>query len=1019
MKHNIIFSTFFFIFLFSLSVFAGPITVTTTSRTGSFPLVSAGKSAILVVDPLDAEVVTIAAKALSGDIKLITGIQPEVVNLLGTDVPVIIGTIGKSKLIDSLVMMGKISTVDVAGKWETFSLSVVNNPFPGIASALVIFGSDPRGTAFGVFELSKLMGVSPFVWWADVLPKKRASLYITAGESIVGPPSVQYRGIFLNDEDWGLKPWAAKNMDPNVKDIGPRTYEHIFELLLRCKANYIWPAMHNCTKAFWYYPENPVLARRYQIVLGSSHCEQMLRNNEDEWRNNFVSEYGTSSGDWNWATNSTKIRRYWSDRVTQSKNQEAVYTLGMRGIADSGLPGYTTDVAKQAALKDIIANQREMLTTNLGKDASTVPQIFCPYKEALTIYRLGINLADDVTLAWADDNFGYIRQLSNPQEQLRSGGGGVYYHFSYWGVPESYLWLSTNSPTQASNELSKAYATNSKKLWVFNIGDIKPQEMEMQFGLDLAWDVNSWTPEKAYLYSKHWAAETFGDEFAESIGKIKQEYYRLAASGKPEHIYVVSYSDKEIRQRLTDYEKLVQASRAVQALIPARLQDAYYQLIAYTVEGAANMNVKILTARLSLEYAAAGKPEALDLSAKALAAYQNIIDLTKKYNTEIAGGKWNGMMNYAPQSFAHFYAPKVATVVNTDKPIPAPAGDSVFVIPASKYTSKNDAGQTIKNITGLGIEKSALTVLPLDMTTYTAANVTSAPYVEYNVPVSKGLNSIKVRCVPTFQVYTGLNLRYAISIEGVTPVFFNIATSAETPAWSANILQGFACGESEYQSAVNKTIKVRVYFTDPGLAISDLTICSTDETEFTKRMVNSDFEYKSKGVLNDGTTVNGIPYGWNMTGNLIGHSFGINNDATNFSGSNLCWVYSIPMPAKFSLSQSVKGLPAGEYVVRCRLAAFSGLLTNVRLFANNNVQYFGSQSDYGKNLTAGETNSFAGHTGSSNASPLLQEMAVKVSILNGDSLKVGILTSNLLKDSTSATTNAGWFKVDYFRIELL
>ena len=828
---RLIFPLILFSVLFLTShLYAGPIAVTETSTTGSFPLVASGKAAILVVDPLDAEVVTVAAKALSGDIKMITGIQPSVVNQLGNDIPVIIGTIGKSKFIDLLISTGKISTANVAGKWETFSLSVVNNPFPGVNTALVIFGSDPRGTAFGIFELSKLMGVSPMVWWADVLPKERASLYVTSGESIVGPPSVQYRGIFLNDEDWGLKPWAAKNMDLNVKDIGPRTYERIFELLLRCKANYIWPAMHNCTKAFWYYPENPVLARRYQIVLGSSHCEQMLRNNEDEWRNNFVSEYGTVSGDWNWATNSTKIKKYWSDRVTQSKNQEAVYTLGMRGIADSGLPGYSTDITKQAALKDIIANQRTMITTNLGKDASTVPQIFCPYKEALTLYRMGLDLADDVTLCWADDNFGYIRQLSNPQEQLRKGGGGVYYHFSYWGVPESYLWLSSNSPAQASSELSKAYATNSKKLWVFNIGDIKPQEMEMQFGLELAWDVNSWTPEKAYLYSKHWAAETFGDEFAESIGKIKQEYYRLAASGKPEHIYVVSYSDKEIQQRLADYENLVKASRAVQALIPERLQDAYYQLIVYPVEGAANMNVKILTARLSLKYAAAGRPEALNLSAKALTAYQNIIDLTKKYNTEIAGGKWNGMMNYAPQSFAHFYAPHVATVVNTDKLISAPAGDSVFVIPASKYTTKNDAGKTIKNIVGLGIQESALTVWPLDMTVYSARNVISAPYVEYKVPVWKGVNSIKVRCVPTFPVYTGLNLRYAISVNGALPVFFNIATSAETPAWSKNILQGFACGESKYQTTVNKTIRVRIYFTDPGLAISDLTVSSKNET---------------------------------------------------------------------------------------------------------------------------------------------------------------------------------------------
>ncbi|MDD4990982.1 MAG: glycosyl hydrolase 115 family protein [Paludibacter sp.] len=1004
MRHTIhsLFFSLSFLFL-SLATYAEPITITELAGQGSFPLVASGKSATLVVDSSDAEVVTIAATALSGDIKLITGIQPVVANQIGNGLPVIIGTLGKSKLIDSLATTGKISTANIVGKWETFSLSVVSNPFPGVDNALVIFGSDPRGTAYGVFELSRLMGVSPMVWWADVTPKSRSSIYITAGESIVGPPTVQYRGIFINDEDWGLQPWAAKTFDP-VGDIGPKTYEKVFEMLLRVKANYIWPAMHPSTHSFNYFADNKVVAGRYSIVMGSSHHEPLLYNTLKDW------PYASSA--WNPFTNLPTIMTELEKRVISNGKYENLYTLCMRGAGDGPMPGTLNE--QTTKLQECIGLERGLLAKYINPDTTKVPQVFFPYKEVLLQYNNGLKVPDDVTLGWVDDNFGYIRQLSNPTEQLRSGGSGVYYHFSYWGVPDDYLWLSSNSPSLCSSEMSKAYALNAKKLWIFNVGDIKPQEMELQFAMDFAWDVNAWTPEKSHLYSTQWAAETFGAEFGESIGQIKQEYYRLAASGKPEHLVSISYTYQEINQRIADYERLVTAAKAVQAQIPARLQDAYFQLIEYPVEAAANMNVKILCARQSLAYAGQGKPEALDLSAKAISAYENIVNLTKKYNTEIAGGKWNGIMDYAPRGLARFYDPTVATKVNTDA-LPAASVDSVKVIPAANYTTKNEAAYTISNVEGLGVEKSALSVWPLNMTTYTAANVTSAPYVEYDVPVAKGTNSITVRCLPTFPLYTTLTLRYAVSVDGSAPVFVNIANAAETTAWSNNLRNGYVFGESKYQSTTAKTIKVRVYFTDPGVVLSALTVSGIYVNALTEQLVNPNFEYKSAGVLNDGTTVRGIPYGWSSTGTLLGNSYGINSDGSNYSGSNLCWMNSTPMPAKFELYQTVKNLPAGEYIVRCRLAAFTGLLTNVRLFANNYVQYFGNQTDYVSNLTTGETNTFAGYTASSTA--LLQEMAVKVPIFKGDSLKLGVRSSNITSNGTAATTNAGWFKVDHFRLE--
>lgn len=989
---------------------ANSITVSNTFQAGSFPLVASGQAATIVIDANDAEVVEIVATAFSKDIKLITNIQPTVVKSLGAiTLPVIVGTLGKSALVNQLESTGKISTDKVKGQWETFCISVVNNPVAGVAQALVIYGSDPRGTAFGVFELSKMMGVSPLVWWADVVPTKHENLYITQGESVFGPPSVQYRGIFINDEDWGLQPWAAKTFDP-VKDIGPATYEKVFELLLRVKANYCWPAMHNCTNSFNYFADNKVVAGKYAIVMGSSHHEPLLYNTGRDWP--------YASSDWNPFTNLPTIMAELEKRVVSNGNYENMYTLCMRGAGDGPMPGTLNE--QTTKLQECIGLERDLLKNHINADAAKVPQVFFPYKEVLLQYNNGLNVPEDVTLGWADDNHGYIRQLSNPTEQLRSGGSGVYYHFSYWGIPDDYLWLASNSPTLASSEMSKAYALNAKKLWVFNVGDIKPQEMELQFAMDLAWDVNAWTPEKSHLYSKQWAAETFGDQFGESIGQIKQEYYRLAASGKPEHLVSITYTDNEINKRIADYEELVVASRLVQAQIPAILQDAYFELIAYPVEAAANMNIKILCARQSITQASQGNPEALNLSSKALTAYENIVNLNKKYNTEIAGGKWNGIMDFAPRGLARFYSPTLATQISTTG-LPAPIQDTVNVIPAANYTTKNDAGYKISNIEGLGTENNALSVWPLNLTAYTEANVTSAPYVEYDVPVSKGTNSIGVRCLPTFPLYTTFGLRCTVSIDGATPLFVNVATAAETSAWSRNVLLGYSVGESKYQSLTNKIIKVRVYFTDPGLVLTAVTTSGIYVNALTEQLINPNFEYKSAGVLNDGTTVRGVPYGWNITGSLNGNSYGINSDGSNYSGSNLCWMNSTPMPSKFELFQTVKGLPAGEYIVRCRLAAFSNMMTNVRLFANNYVQYYGLATDYASNMTTGETNTFANWTPepASGVAANLHEMAVKVVLLQGDSLKLGIRSSNITSNGAAATNNSGWFKVDYFRLELM
>lgn len=802
-----------------------PITVSNRYNADYFPLVSQHKAAKLYVDQNDAEVVHIAATDFSKDVELITGVAPAVVNQTqtATDYPVIIGTLGKSKMIDELAKSGKIDASKVRGKWETFSIGIVNNPFKNVKQALIIFGSDRRGTAFGVFELSRMMGVSPLVWWADVKPEHQDGIYVSPGISIEGPPSVKYRGIFLNDEDWGLQPWAAKNIDPDVKDIGPKTYEKIFELLLRLKANYIWPAMHPCTKAFWYYKDNPKMADKYAIVLGASHCEPMLRNNVFEWADNYQTEYGVKPGEWRYDLNKQQIYNYWDDRLKESHNIDAVYTVGMRGIHDGSMPGPKSATEKVKLLEQVIKDQREILNKRIGKPAEQVPQIFCPYKEVLNLYQAGMKLPDDVTIAWADDNHGYIRQLSDPEEQKRSGGAGVYYHLSYWGSPNDYLWLSSISPSLTSYEMTKAYNFGAGRLWVFNVGDLKPAEMEIQFSMDLAWDVKRWSPENAGGYARSWAAETFGPQFADEIAQIKATYFRLAAAAKPEHMNVVNFTIQEADQRLKDYQSIAIQAEALAAKMPSRLKDAFFELIRYPVEGARLMNEKILYARKA--QITTGEPSAL-YAKQAKAAYDRIQELTAQYNTSTAGGKWNGIMSSHPRDQKVFKMPDVEPA--TDRSIIKIPEAPSQIIPASAYLNKKDSGSShITTIDGLGIDGKGISVMPFIVKSFEKDQLKDAPYVEYQVNLAAGDNQITIKCLPTFRIYAGLNMRYAISINQEEPQFVDLNTKAESKAWEQNVLRGYMQGETVYHSATAAKATVRIYMTDPSLVISQIAVAGS------------------------------------------------------------------------------------------------------------------------------------------------------------------------------------------------
>ncbi|HEU5396419.1 MAG TPA: glycosyl hydrolase 115 family protein, partial [Verrucomicrobiae bacterium] len=397
--------------------------------------------ATIVTDTNDAAVVQLAANFFADDVQRVTGHRPAVANTPAKAASVILaGTLGHSAVIDRLAASGKLADLDkIRGRWEATLWEIVDHPLPGVDRALVIVGSDRRGTAYGFMQLSEKIGVSPWYWWADVPPQHHETLAARVPSPQVDMPGVKYRGFFINDEDWGLNPWASKTFDPKFGNIGPKTYEKVFELMLRLRLNYLWPAMHACSTEFGATPENYLLADKFAIVAGSSHCEPMLCNNV-HWNEK-------EKGPWNYSLNRDTIHSYWEDNVKARSAEEAVWTLGIRGIHDRSMETPPRALPDKIKLVDqVIQDQRELLDRYVATNWGPVAQCFVPYKEVLPIYDAGLKVPDDVTLVWVDDNFGYLRRLSNPAERQRSGGAGVYWHISYYGGPHSYTWIDTTAP---------------------------------------------------------------------------------------------------------------------------------------------------------------------------------------------------------------------------------------------------------------------------------------------------------------------------------------------------------------------------------------------------------------------------------------------------------------------------------------------------------------------------------------------------------------------------------------------
>lgn len=495
---------------------------------------------------------------------------------------IIVSTMGKN---NPLMTSLQVDFSSLEGKKQGFMIKVLPN------NKLLVVGSDRHGTAYGIMELSRMIGVSPWEWWADVIPRKRDFFELPKDFEIVQSPSVEYRGIFINDEDWGLMQWSSLNYEPWHKPgrIGPRTNERIFELMLRLRANYYWPAMHECTEPFFLTEGNREMAEKYGIYIGGSHCEPMASSTAVEW-------HRRGKGKYDYVNNPNEVYKFWEERVKEVSKQDILYTIGMRGVHDGQMNGAKTIEEQRKVLERVLVDQRTLLQKYVNPDITKVPQVFIPYKEVLDIYNSGLQVPEDVTLMWCDDNYGYIRHFPTAEERARKGGNGVYYHVSYWGRPHDYLWLGTFSPYLLFQQMKLAYDRGIQKMWILNVGDIKPAEYQIELFLDMAWDIEKVAKGGVWTHLESFLKREFGESIGKTLCPVMNEHYRLAYIRKPEFMgntRVEEYRNSEyfqtvkdlpwssayLKQRVEDYNELSDKVQMIDSQIPDNRKDAFFQLV--------------------------------------------------------------------------------------------------------------------------------------------------------------------------------------------------------------------------------------------------------------------------------------------------------------------------------------------------------------------------------------------------------------------------------------------------------
>tara|TARA_R110002012_G_scaffold34820_5_gene100041 strand:+ start:19724 stop:22240 length:2517 start_codon:yes stop_codon:yes gene_type:complete len=797
-----------------------------------FELVTVEKKTAIIYDATGPALDSISAHLLAQDIERVTGFKPKVTSRI-TEISGNVIVIGNndSQLISNLVKDQK--RLSAENRWETYSHRLLINPVANVEKALIISGADARGTAYGVFSISQKIGVSPWYWLADVTPTPQENLVLAIEDFQSMSPAVQFRGIFINDEDWGLQPWAAKTFEPGTGDIGPKTYAKVFELLLRLRANTIWPAMHPSTKAFFHYPGNVQMAKDYEIVLGSSHAEPMLRNNVDEWDHD-------SMGDFNYFSNKKRVLKYWEERIQEAQDVNGIYTIGMRGVHDSGMEGAKTTADAAAILNDVIKDQRDLLQKHIG-DPKKVPQVFTVYKEVLDLYEYGLDLPEDITLMWTDDNYGYIRQLSNAEERKRSGGSGVYYHASYWGRPHDYLWLSTTHPALIREELLKAYNTGADKIWILNVGDIKPAEYNTQFFMDLAFEPEKFKNPNSYQkHMQDFYGRIFGENLALGISELRHDYYELAWLRKPEfmgwsqteptratHLTEFSLSAEydEITTRIEKNESLQKKVYTIQNNIPKPLTDAWFELVVYPVLASSAMNKKFLYRDLATHYSKIDNQKSEEFKNAIRANYEKIEQLTSTYNS-LAAGKWKGIMDFKPRRLPVFELPEILD--NESKSTEAPK--LALVRNAADYTHATnfEAGYP-QQLNGLGYTQKIIQFATSDASRINTIT-DSTPVLSYNIELSEDLKNaeLTLMVLPNHPITGIQRLQIGVQLNDNAIKLLDFKTTGRSEEWKQNVLRNQARKAVTLGALKSGNHSIKIYRLDPGVLLDYFILAEKD-----------------------------------------------------------------------------------------------------------------------------------------------------------------------------------------------
>jgi len=775
-KQILLFSLMLF---FTANIFAQQI-VSDKPSSNSFSL----KGAVIYVDDYDFPVVKKSAALLQSDIEMVTGSKPAIINKIDKRYPniIAIGSLFNSTFIKELIAQGKISTKNIWGKWEAYQLQTIEND-EAAQNILTIVGSGRRGTAYGVFELSRQIGVSPWYWWADVPVKKKTDIYINKGITINDAPKVKYRGIFINDEAPALSSWSKEKFG----GFNHTFYEKVFELILRLKGNYLWPAMWG--NAFNDDDTlNPIKADDWAIVMGTSHHEPMLRA-QQEWK-----RYG--KGQWDYDSNETTLKAFWKKGIENMGEHESIVTIGMRGDGDKPM----TEGTATALLERIVRDQRQIIEDIKHEPAYETPQLWALYKEVQDYYDKGMRVPDDVTLLLCDDNWGNIRKLPKLNEKPREGGYGIYYHFDYVGGPRNYKWLNTNPIPRVWEQMHLAWEYKARQIWIVNVGDIKPMEFPISFFLDYAWNPEKIGADDLQKYTEQWAAAQFGSKYAVDIADIISKYTKYNGRRKPELLDQNTYSlDAEFGTVATEYDSLLEKAEKIKSALSPEYRDAYFQLVLHPVKACSNLHYMYLNVAANNQQYKILKNHLVNLFAdRATQFYVNDSLITLQYN-QLNHGKWNHMMDQTHIGYTYWQQPLIQkmpevkhltpdSIVQADEDvvnpiyktalrfIPKNAKGNMFFetagyvsIDASNFSRTLNAGDNgFKVIPDLGRTGSAVTVFPVTMPAQTL--VYNSPKLEYDIYVyDTGSVKLQLYFSPTLNFHNDEGLRYAIAIDNELP----------------------------------------------------------------------------------------------------------------------------------------------------------------------------------------------------------------------------------------------------------